>query len=128
MNPNFMSSSSSSYEDGENSHMIYTYNQFMQDMQRRSDNNNMLIQYLHDHQSPQIYRGSVPGHIVINRDREGAHARLYNGFFGNNPLYNKPCFVGDSGCLVHCSFVLWMQLRNTMTTSCNDQMEPEGLD
>ncbi|XP_042058642.1 uncharacterized protein LOC121803008 isoform X1 [Salvia splendens] len=91
MNPNFISSSSSSNEDGENSHMIYTYNQFMQDMQRRIDNN-MLIQYLRDHQSPQIYRGSVPGHIVINRDREGAHARLYNDYFADNPLYNETMF------------------------------------
>ncbi|XP_042023931.1 putative nuclease HARBI1 [Salvia splendens] len=92
MKPNFISSSSSSDEDGENAHMIYTYNQFMQDMQRRIDNNNMLIQYLRDRQSPQIYRGSVPGHIVINRDREGAYARLYNDYFANNPLYNETMF------------------------------------
>ncbi|XP_041999132.1 uncharacterized protein LOC121748703 [Salvia splendens] len=92
MNPNFISSSSSSDEDDENSHMIYTYNQFIQDMQRRIDNNNVLIQYLRDHQSPQIYLGSVPGHIVINRDREGAHARLYNDYFADNPLYNETMF------------------------------------
>ncbi|XP_042058643.1 uncharacterized protein LOC121803008 isoform X2 [Salvia splendens] len=81
MNPNFISSSSSSNEDGENSHMIYTYNQFMQDMQRRIDNN-MLIQYLRDHQSPQIYRGSVPGHIVINRDRE---VKEHDDYFVQRP-------------------------------------------
>ncbi|XP_042044990.1 uncharacterized protein LOC121790972 [Salvia splendens] len=93
MNPSFISNcSSSSDEDGENSHMIYIYNQYMQDMQRRIDNNNMLTQFPRDHQIPQIYRGSVPGHIFINRDREGAHARLYNDDFVDNPLYNETMF------------------------------------
>lgn len=64
----------------------------MKDMQRRIDNKNMLIQYLHDHHCPQIYRGSVPRLIVINRDREGAHAKLYIDYFVDNPLHNEVMF------------------------------------
>ncbi|KAG6433475.1 hypothetical protein SASPL_105089 [Salvia splendens] len=52
----------------------------------------MLIQFLRDHQIPKIYRGSVPGHSFINRDREGAHARLCVDDFVDNPLYNGTMF------------------------------------
>ena len=71
--------------------MINTY-QYMQSMQWRINNNNLLIQHLCDHQSLQIHRGSILGHIVINRDWEGAHTRLYNDYFADNSLYNETMF------------------------------------
>ncbi|OEL23754.1 hypothetical protein BAE44_0015227, partial [Dichanthelium oligosanthes] len=33
------------------------------------------------------WRGSVPGHIVINRDHAAGHARIMSDYFNDNPVY-----------------------------------------
>ena len=33
-------------------------------------------------------RGSVPGHIVIERDHAAGHARIMADYFGPNPVYS----------------------------------------
>ncbi|XP_047977875.1 uncharacterized protein LOC125219839 isoform X1 [Salvia hispanica] len=94
MDPNSIyNSSSSSDEDEGNLLMMNLYIQTQEMMLSRIHSNNLLIQHLRDQQSHQVTRrGSVPGHIVINRDREGAHVRLYNDYFADNPLYNEAMF------------------------------------
>lgn len=95
MDPNslYNSSSSSSDEDEANLQMMNFFIQTQEIMRQRISSNNLLIQHLRDQQSRQAARrGSIPGHIVINRDREGAHARLYNDYFADNPLYNEAMF------------------------------------
>ncbi|OEL34519.1 hypothetical protein BAE44_0004462, partial [Dichanthelium oligosanthes] len=32
-------------------------------------------------------RGSVPGHIVIDRDHAARHARIMADYFNDNPVY-----------------------------------------
>lgn len=36
--------------------------------------------------------GSIPGHVVIHRDREIADRNLYNDYFAENPRYNETMF------------------------------------
>jgi hypothetical protein len=33
------------------------------------------------------YRGSVPGHIVLDRDHEAGHARIVADYFAEQPVY-----------------------------------------
>ncbi|XP_047314080.1 putative nuclease HARBI1 [Impatiens glandulifera] len=91
MNFNVGDSSSS---DDENTMMIINDHRKKQEMLYRAmTNNNMIIQQLLEQQNHQILNGgSVPGHIVINRDREAADRRLYNDYFSDNPLYNDTMF------------------------------------
>ncbi|XP_075499128.1 uncharacterized protein LOC142537502 [Primulina tabacum] len=37
-------------------------------------------------------QGSIPGHIVINRDRLSVDQRLYNDYFSESPMYNESMF------------------------------------
>ncbi|XP_073038239.1 protein ANTAGONIST OF LIKE HETEROCHROMATIN PROTEIN 1-like [Primulina eburnea] len=37
-------------------------------------------------------RGSITGHVVINRDRLAAEQRLYNDYFSESPMYNESMF------------------------------------
>ena len=39
-----------------------------------------------------IYSGSIPGHIVINHDREAADQRLFADYFADNPRYDEGMF------------------------------------
>jgi hypothetical protein len=36
--------------------------------------------------------GSVPGHIVIYRDREAGHRRMYQDYLADNPTYDPDLF------------------------------------
>lgn len=38
------------------------------------------------------HHGSIPGHVVINRDRATADQRLYNDYFSSSPVYNETMF------------------------------------
>ena len=38
------------------------------------------------------HRGSIPGHIVINRDREQAARNLFNDYFAENPRFPETMF------------------------------------
>jgi hypothetical protein len=36
--------------------------------------------------------GSVPGHVVVYRDREGGHRRMYQDYLAENPTYGPELF------------------------------------
>ena len=36
--------------------------------------------------------GSVPGHVVIHRDREGGHRRMFQDYLAGNPTYGPDLF------------------------------------
>ena len=38
------------------------------------------------------HRGSIPGHIVINRGRQEGHERLYRDYFCEHPVYPANLF------------------------------------
>ncbi|XP_059306241.1 uncharacterized protein LOC132057631 [Lycium ferocissimum] len=55
--------------------------------------NNYMSQYLQEYQNNGVFRvGSVPGHLVINRDREAADNNLFLDYFSDNPRYNDGMF------------------------------------
>ncbi|KAK3220706.1 hypothetical protein Dsin_014676 [Dipteronia sinensis] len=51
-----------------------------------------IAQYLNQQNNSVIREGSVPSHIVINRDRESAARRLFYDYFAENPRYNDQMF------------------------------------
>ncbi|XP_062080921.1 uncharacterized protein LOC133785721 [Humulus lupulus] len=53
------------------------------------NNNFCITQHLNNDGSR---RGSIPGHIVINRDRENADRNLFNDYFAENPRFNDSMF------------------------------------
>ena len=56
-------------------------------------NNNMIIAHgINMRRSQSIHGGSIPGHIVINRDREAADNNLYDDYFSSNPRFNADMF------------------------------------
>ncbi|XP_010431016.1 PREDICTED: putative nuclease HARBI1 [Camelina sativa] len=42
--------------------------------------------------SESFHAGSIPGHKVINRDRENASRNLFNDYFADNPLFPETMF------------------------------------
>ena len=60
--------------------------------QNRIDNNTLLMEYLNQQANVSIHGGSVPGHIVINRDREAADQRLFDDYFADTPRYDEGMF------------------------------------
>ncbi|XP_062103035.1 uncharacterized protein LOC133814033 [Humulus lupulus] len=53
-------------------------------------NNNFCIA---QHQNNEgSHRGSIPGHIVVNRDRENAYRNLFNDYFAENPRFSASMF------------------------------------
>ena len=44
------------------------------------------------------YGGSIPGHIIVRRDRETAHKNLFNDYFFDNPWYDENFFTEDFEC------------------------------
>ncbi|XP_062075839.1 uncharacterized protein LOC133779962 [Humulus lupulus] len=80
----YLSSSSSSsdddyYDDLENQVVC----------QITANNNFCITQHLNNDGS---HRGSIPGHIVINHDRENADRNLFNDYFAENPWFNDSMF------------------------------------
>ena len=56
-------------------------------------NNNRIMQLaLMLHNTEPVHGGSIPGHRVINRDREAADRNLWNDYFSDNPRYNANMF------------------------------------
>ncbi|KAK3230274.1 hypothetical protein Dsin_002155 [Dipteronia sinensis] len=51
-----------------------------------------IAQYLNQQNNQVTYGGSIPGHIVINRDRKSADSSLFNDYFVKNPRYNDQMF------------------------------------
>ncbi len=58
----------------------------------RANNNLFLVHYLNQQNNQGIRRGSIPGHVVIVRDRENADHNLFNDYFADNPRYNDSMF------------------------------------
>jgi len=38
------------------------------------------------------YRGSIPGHNIVNRNRKKSELRLYNYYFAENPKFTESQF------------------------------------
>ncbi|KAK2655542.1 hypothetical protein Ddye_008594 [Dipteronia dyeriana] len=51
-----------------------------------------MTQYLNQQNNPVTRRGSIPGHIVINRDRKSADRRMFYDYFSENSRYNDQIF------------------------------------
>ncbi|KAK2657985.1 hypothetical protein Ddye_011037 [Dipteronia dyeriana] len=51
-----------------------------------------MAQYLNQHNNPVPCGGSIPGHIVINRDRESVDRRLFYDYFIEYPRYKDQMF------------------------------------
>ncbi|KAK3229014.1 hypothetical protein Dsin_000895 [Dipteronia sinensis] len=51
-----------------------------------------IAQYLTQQNNLATRGCSIPGHRVINRDRENAERRLFNDYFAENPRYNDQMF------------------------------------
>ncbi|KAL5579011.1 hypothetical protein UlMin_011453 [Ulmus minor] len=58
----------------------------------RANNNLLLAHYLNQQNNQGIRRGSIPGHVVINRDWENADHNLFNDYFADNPRFNDFMF------------------------------------
>ncbi|KAK3223810.1 hypothetical protein Dsin_010835 [Dipteronia sinensis] len=52
-----------------------------------------IAQYLIQQNNPVTRRGSIPGHIVINRDRESVDRRLLNDYFSRTHDIMIKCSV-----------------------------------
>ena len=57
-----------------------------------SRRNMILANYLNQQNNEVIHGGSVPGHIVINHDREIADHNLFVDYFAENPHYADNMF------------------------------------
>ncbi|KAK2659140.1 hypothetical protein Ddye_005673 [Dipteronia dyeriana] len=51
-----------------------------------------MTQYLNQQNNPMTHGGSIPGHIVINRDRKSVDRHLFYDYFVKNPRYNDQMF------------------------------------
>ncbi|XP_042454976.1 uncharacterized protein LOC122039026 [Zingiber officinale] len=57
-----------------------------------STNNQIVLNYLNEGSNKSRHRGSIPGHKMINRNREAADCNLFNDYFAENALYNDAMF------------------------------------
>ncbi|XP_062086372.1 uncharacterized protein LOC133792481 [Humulus lupulus] len=81
---------SSSYLSSSSSDDDYYDDIEMQVVGQITANNNFCIA---QHQKNKgSHRGSIPGHIVINRDRESADRNLFNDYFAENPRFTDLMF------------------------------------
>ena len=85
--------------------------------------NNMMIARNVYHQNEQvIHGGSIPGHIIINRDCEAADRNLFEDYFAENPTYNDAMFRRRFRMSRVCSFVFLMLSKLMTITSHNKVM------
>ncbi|KAF8369998.1 hypothetical protein HHK36_031972 [Tetracentron sinense] len=56
-----------------------------------TSNNAFITQSLEEDDEPKC-RGSVPGHIVLNRGRKEGHIQLWNDYFSKNPTFGESLF------------------------------------
>ncbi|KAM6575620.1 hypothetical protein CsatA_023947 [Cannabis sativa] len=82
-NSSYLSSSSSSDDEYYDDIEVQVVGQI-------TANNNFCIAQLQKNQCSR--RGSIPGHIVINRDRENADRNLFNDYFAENPRFTDLMF------------------------------------
>ncbi|XP_075475704.1 uncharacterized protein LOC142509858 [Primulina tabacum] len=57
-----------------------------------SQDQQLVATYIIHQEQEVTHGGSIPGHIVIHRDREIADRNLFNDYFADNPRYNEAMF------------------------------------
>ncbi|KAL1195754.1 hypothetical protein V5N11_000224 [Cardamine amara subsp. amara] len=88
MNFNYGSSSSSSSSSSDNEYFDGLQNQVVAQIMANTE----FLVSQNQYNSESSHRGSIPGHIVINRDRENAARNLFNDYFAENPLFPETMF------------------------------------
>ncbi|KAJ6843069.1 putative nuclease HARBI1 [Iris pallida] len=86
-------SSSSSSSDGETLDLCFQeWEQELADMEEEEE----VIKQMYNHRLQERRaakrRGSIPGHMVINREREEGNSRLWQDYFSENPTYGETFF------------------------------------
>ncbi|XP_020254084.1 uncharacterized protein LOC109831156 [Asparagus officinalis] len=90
--PSYLSSSSSSDDDNFLSNIIAEIDETEEVICEYINNNMILVNNLRQHNYQPIHGGSIPGHAVINRDRENAHQNLVIDYFADNPRFGEDMF------------------------------------
>ncbi|XP_020263037.1 putative nuclease HARBI1 [Asparagus officinalis] len=90
--PSYLSSSLSSDDDNFLSNIITEIDETEEVICEYINNNMILVNNLHQHNYQPIHGGSIPGHAVINRDRENAHQNLVIDYFADNPRFGEDMF------------------------------------
>ena len=92
-NPSCFSFSSSSSDDDDIANVINDLTAEEEAISQAIANNNMIIEFHLRQQNNRVtHGGSIPGHVVINRDRENADRNLFNDYFSQTPRYNDGMF------------------------------------
>ena len=90
---NFNIGGPSNYEIGNSSSSSSSSDSEDETLQRIIHNNNTIMELcLAQLNNQRTHGGSVPGHVVINRNREAADRNLFNDYFSENPRYNAEMF------------------------------------
>ena len=90
---NFNIGGPSNYEIGNSSSSSSSSDSEDETLQQIIHNNNTIMELcLAQLNNQRTHGGSVPGHVVINRNREAADRNLFNDYFLENPRYNAEMF------------------------------------
>ena len=88
-------------------------------IQHIAHNNMMIARYLASQNQQVAHVGSIPGHIVIKRDREAADRICSRTTLPKTHVTTVPYSVVVFECPRVCSFELWMLSKLMTTTSSN---------
>ncbi|XP_020262310.1 uncharacterized protein LOC109838264 [Asparagus officinalis] len=90
--PSYLSSSSSSDDDNFLTNIIAEIDETEEVICEYINNNMIIANNLRQQNYQPIHGGSIPGHVVINRDRETAHQNLVIDYFIDNPCFGEDMF------------------------------------
>ncbi|XP_020250051.1 uncharacterized protein LOC109827454 [Asparagus officinalis] len=90
--PSYLSSSSSSDDDNFLSNIITEIDETEEVIREYINNNMILANNLRQQNYQPIHGGLIPGHAVINHDRETAHQNLFIDYFIDNPRFGEDMF------------------------------------
>ncbi|XP_020245249.1 uncharacterized protein LOC109823383 [Asparagus officinalis] len=90
--PSYLSSSSSSDDDNFLTNIIAEIDETEEVICEYINNNLIIANNLRQQNYQLIHGGSIPGHAVINRDRETAHQNLVIDYFVDNPRFGQDMF------------------------------------
>ncbi|XP_020245181.1 uncharacterized protein LOC109823305 [Asparagus officinalis] len=93
--PSYLPSSSSSSSDDETfSHYVEQWEEDMKQWEEEDEilarlyvANNKIMAYFSKEKERSKLISSIPGHLVINHEREDGNSGLYNEYFSDNPTY-----------------------------------------
>ena len=91
-------------------------------IQAIANNNMMIASYMYDQSQQVIHGGSIPGHIVINRDRAAADRNLFADYFAENPRFNEVMFRRRFRMSRSLFLRIVLAVKLMTTTSCNELM------